>query len=177
MYAQALSRVNPWQLPGTWWDAWLAPTVPTRSLSRFKFQTQRAHETAFTVGDSALLIRNITTEDISAYVGVSGDDNRVHTDAAFAASTAFKGCIAQGMLSASGFGAIFGHEYPGQGTIYLSQNLVFKKAVRPGDEVVYDVELEDIRDSRAGRIGMFACRAFVREELLVIEGSATLLLP
>ena len=66
-------------------------------------------------------------EDVNRFAEVTGDNNPVHTDAAFAAKTMFKKPIMHGMLGASLFSKVFGTLFPGEGTIYLKQSLSFLK--------------------------------------------------
>ncbi|MDO8458822.1 MAG: MaoC/PaaZ C-terminal domain-containing protein, partial [Burkholderiaceae bacterium] len=53
------------------------------------------------VGMSATFSKTITEADIVLFAGVSGDTNAIHINEEYAATTAFKGRIAHGMLSAS----------------------------------------------------------------------------
>ena len=53
------------------------------------------------VGMTATFAKTITEADIVLFAGVSGDNNAMHINEEFAASTVFKGRIAHGMLSAS----------------------------------------------------------------------------
>ena len=53
------------------------------------------------IGQSVEHTRVVGESDIAAFAAVSGDDNPVHLDAAFAATTPFKERIAHGMLTAS----------------------------------------------------------------------------
>ena len=69
-----------------------------------------------TIGQHAESLKTVTQADIQAFADLSGDHNPVHLDAAFAATTAFKGVIAHGMLSAAFISAILGTELPGEGT-------------------------------------------------------------
>ena len=66
-------------------------------------------------------------EEVNRFAEVTGDNNPVHTDAAFAAKTMFKKPIMHGMLGASLFSKVFGTLFPGEGTIYLKQSLGFLK--------------------------------------------------
>ena len=66
---------------------------------------------------------------------MSGDNNAIHTNEEFAATTIFKGRIAHGMLSASVISAAIANKLPGPGAIYMSQNLRFRAPVRAGDTV------------------------------------------
>ena len=68
-----------------------------------------------------------TQDDVNRFAQVTGDNNPVHTDAAFAATTMFKRPIMHGMLGASLFSKVFGTLFPGEGTIYLKQSLSFLK--------------------------------------------------
>jgi len=52
------------------------------------------------VGQSADLVRTVGEADIIAFAAVTGDNNPVHLDAEFAATTSFGERIAHGMLSA-----------------------------------------------------------------------------
>jgi len=64
-------------------------------------------------------------EDVAAFARVTGDTNPLHLDADYAATTAFKRPIIHGMLGASVFTKVLGTEYPGYGSIYVSQTLGF----------------------------------------------------
>ena len=87
------------------------------------------------VGMTATFAKTITEADIVMFAGVSGDNNAMHINEEFAASTAFKGRIAHGMLSASVISAAIANKLPGPGTIYMQQSLAFKAPVRAGDTV------------------------------------------
>lgn len=101
------------------------------------------------LGMSATFAKTITEADIVLFAAVSGDNNAVHINEEFAQSTAFKGRIAHGMLSASVISAAIAGRLPGPGTIYLGQNLRFKAPVRPGDTVHASVTVtEMIADKR-----------------------------
>ena len=51
------------------------------------------------VGDRAEIRRVASEADIAGFVDAVGDDNPIHSDAAFAAATRFKGRIAPGMAA------------------------------------------------------------------------------
>jgi 3-hydroxybutyryl-CoA dehydratase len=87
------------------------------------------------VGQSARRARTVTEADFTAFAAVTGDQNPVHMDEAYAAGTQFKGRIAHGMLSAGYISAVIGVDLPGPGAIYLSQSRRFRRPVRIGDTV------------------------------------------
>src|SRR3954462_1582136 len=96
------------------------------------------------VGMSAAFAKTITEADIVMFGGVSGDNNAIHINEEFAASTVFKGRIAHGMLSASVISAAIANKLPGPGTIYMSQSLRFRAPVRAGDTVRATVTVKEL---------------------------------
>ena len=121
------------------------------------------------VGMSATFAKTITEADIVLFAAVSGDNNAVHLNEAFAQTTAFKGRIAHGMLSASVISAAIAGRLPGPGTIYLGQNLRFKAPVRPGDTVHATVTvIEVMPDKRRVKLETVCTVA----GKVVIEGDA-----
>lgn len=101
------------------------------------------------IGMSAMRRNVVTREHIVAFAELSGDQNPVHLDDVFAATTPFKGVIAHGMLSAGFISAVLGNDLPGAGAVYMGQTLSFRGPVRPGDEVVTTVTVKEmVRDKR-----------------------------
>lgn len=87
----------------------------------------------FVVGETAKIVHTITAEDISKFVELTGDDNPLHVSREFAEKTSFKGIVAHGMLGASFISTIVGKKLPGEGALWLSQNIEFLLPVRIGD--------------------------------------------
>lgn len=124
------------------------------------------------VGMSAVFSKTITEADIVLFAGVSGDNNALHTDDEFAASSPFGGRVAHGMLTASLISAALANRLPGPGTaIYISQQLNFRAPVRPGDTVHASVTVRHI-DIARHRVTM-ATVCHVRNEV-VLDGEALL---
>ena len=126
------------------------------------------------LGMRASYARTVTIEDIEAYAELSGDDNPVHLDEEFAASTQFQGCIVHGMLSAGFISKVLGTQMPGHGSIYLSQTLRFRASVRPGDTVDAQARITALDEER--RRVTLECIWKVGETI-VIEGEALVLVP
>ncbi len=74
--------------------------------------------------------------DVERFAEVTGDVNPVHLDPDYAATTPFRKPILHGFLSASVFSKIFGTVFPGPGTIYMSQEMTFKRPMYPGERYV-----------------------------------------
>jgi 3-hydroxybutyryl-CoA dehydratase len=121
------------------------------------------------IGMTATRRNVVTRENIVAYAELSGDQNPVHLDDAFAATTQFKGVIAHGMLSAGYISAVLGNDLPGMGTVYMGQSLSFRGPVRPGDEVVTTVTVKDIVRDKRRVILTTVCRI---GEKVVLDGEA-----
>lgn len=101
------------------------------------------------VGQSAETVHTVTEADIVAFAAVSGDENPLHLDETYAATTTFKGRIAHGMLGASYISAILGNDLPGPGSVYMNQSLRFRRPIRIGDVVTTRVSVAAIDDAKA----------------------------
>jgi 3-hydroxybutyryl-CoA dehydratase len=121
-------------------------------------------------GMSASFAKTITEADIVLFAGVSGDNNAVHTNEEFAATTAFGGRIAHGFLTASVISAAVANRLPG--TIYLGQQLRFRSPVRPGDTVHATVTVKSIDATKARAVLDTVCRV---RGTVVIDGEATVM--
>ena len=120
-------------------------------------------------GMTATFSKTITEADIVLFAGVSGDNNAVHLNEEFAASSPFGGRIAHGFLTASVISAAVANRLPGPGTVYLGQQLRFKAPVRPGDTVHATVTVESVDTARARAVLATVCRV---RDTVVIEGEA-----
>lgn len=126
------------------------------------------------IGMEARLERRVEEADVIAFAAVSGDDNPVHLDAAYAAQTPFKERIAHGMLSASYISALLGAHLPGPGAIYISQTLQFKRPVKLGALVEARVAVIGLDADKAR--ATFACVCSV-DGKSVLEGEAVVMAP
>ncbi|MCE7058448.1 MaoC family dehydratase [Dyadobacter sp. CY343] len=67
----------------------------------------------------------ITQEEVQRFADLTGDNNPIHLDAEYAATTNFKRPIIHGMLGATVFTKVLGTQFPGFGSIYVKQTLEF----------------------------------------------------
>lgn len=126
------------------------------------------------MGQSAELIRIIAEEDIQKFGELSGDFNPVHFDEEWAKQTIFKSRIAHGLLSATYISTAIGMHLPGPGTIYLGQNLSFRRPVRIGDTITTRVEVIKKDDEKQRITLKTTCTN--QEGKLVIDGEAVVML-
>lgn len=100
------------------------------------------------VGDHAMLQHRFSLDDIRAFAALSGDRNEIHLNEAAARRAGFEGPVVHGILVASLLSRILGTILPGPGTVYLGQELTFRRPVYPGREVSAAVEVLGVRDDK-----------------------------
>lgn len=125
-------------------------------------------------GMSESYSQTITDADVKSFAGISGDRNPVHMDEEYAASSRFGKRIAHGLLSTSFFSALFGTKLPGEGCVYVSQSVNFRKPVYVGDTVVATIEVKSV-DIKKRRV-FFDTYCKVGKSK-VITGSAEIYVP
>jgi acyl dehydratase len=79
---------------------------------------------------------------------MTGDLNPLHYDAQLAARTPFKRLIVQGGVTSGLLNAIVAEDLPGPGSVFLSVEWRFVKAVSVGDRIVGRVEVVSVRDDK-----------------------------
>ena len=92
------------------------------------------------IGDSAEFTKVITADMIKAFSEISGDTNPVHLDEEYAKGTVFKERIAHGILVTGLISRVLGCQLPGEGAIYVSQEVKFLRPVKIGDTITAQVE-------------------------------------
>lgn len=100
------------------------------------------------VGQKAQITRKFTERDVGQYSELSMDFNPVHLDPDFAAQSMFGQRIVHGMLVSSLFSGLLGKHLPGEGTIYLGQDIKFKKPVYLDQNITATVEVIEVRDDK-----------------------------
>ena len=129
---------------------------------------------ALSVGQQAAFEKTVEERDVQLFAAVSGDNNPVHLDAAFAAETMFKERIAHGMFSGALISAAVACELPGPGTIYIGQSMRFTAPVKLGDTLT--VRLEILEKLPKFRVRV-ATRVFNQNDELEVDGEAEILAP
>ncbi|MFT4174724.1 MAG: MaoC/PaaZ C-terminal domain-containing protein [Rhodocyclaceae bacterium] len=127
------------------------------------------------LGDSASLARTLTQDDIALFAALSGDVNPAHLDQAYADATPFKGLIAHGMICGALISTLLGTRLPGPGTIYVTQQLQFRRPVRPGDRI--EVTLRCVDKIDAKRRIRFECECRNQAGEVVTLGTAEVIAP
>jgi len=114
-----------------------------------------------------------TQSDVVKFAEVTGDHNPVHLDEAYAAQTNFRKPIMHGFLSGSIFSKVFGTVYPGIGTIYLEQQMIFKRPMFVDTE--YTAHFKILQADSEKGILLIECRLVDETKKVCLEGNAKLL--
>lgn len=101
-----------------------------------------------------------TQDEFNAFAEVSGDDNAIHVDTAFAARTAFGRTVSHGMLIYSKLWGLMQRHRPG--SRQKSQTLMFPNPTFAGEEIMLS-----INEISPGRMKMRAVRTADGAEVLV----------
>lgn len=99
------------------------------------------------IGESASLSRTLSKDDIALFAIMSGDVNPAHLDESYAETSMFHRIIGHGMWSGALVSAVIGTRLPGPGTIYLGQDLRFRKPVGLGDTITVTVTAREKRQA------------------------------
>lgn len=127
------------------------------------------------VGDAVFMTKKIVDEDIRLFAKVSGDENPIHLDEAYAATTRFKHRIAHGHYVASMFSTLLGTQLPGQGSIYLSQSIKYMAPVYMNDDIKAEVKVVEINEER-NRVTL-ETTAYNQDGTVVVKGVAEIMPP
>ena len=127
---------------------------------------------AYKVGDKEVVKKVFTSEEVELFAILSTDKNPVHLDDAYSANTIFKKRIVHGFLVGSLISAILGNKMPGNGSIYLSQTMNFKRPVYLDDEVTCVVEIMEIIAEKS--LYKLNTNCYNSKNEIVIEGNAVI---
>ncbi len=127
------------------------------------------------IGETASLVRLVRAEDVKLFAAESGDVNPAHLDPHYAATDTFGHIVIHGMWTAGLISTLLGTKLPGPGTIYLDQDLHFRKPVAPGDTVTANVTVQEKRAERG--IVLFDTRCTNQHGEEVLTGIATVIAP
>ena len=101
-------------------------------------------EFSYKEGDGFLFERFISVDDVKQFAEVVGDSNPIHLDEGFAEVSFFKKRIVHGAFLAGLISKILGVDFPGTGTVYISQNTVFKRPVYVDSSVRVEVKVTQV---------------------------------
>ena len=122
-------------------------------------------------GMTASFTTTVTEEWFDHFLAVSGDDNPLHTDAAFAAECGYEGRVLYGMCTAALYSRLAGAYLPGKYCLLQECEASFVKPVFAGDVLTVTGTVKEV-DERFSRIRL---RADIRNQKGEKVSRATLL--
>ncbi|MCM1236717.1 MAG: MaoC family dehydratase [Ruminococcus flavefaciens] len=117
----------------------------------------------------------VSSEMVEVFAKVTGDDNPIHLDEEYANKSYFKKRILHGMLMGGFISKIIGMNLPGEGTIYLSQELKFLNPAYVGEEIIVRIEvIKKIMDTNR-LVLKTVCKSL--DGKILVDGTAMVLPP
>lgn len=126
----------------------------------------------FYVGQSASLKKVFGSDEVKAFAKLSLDSNPIHLDEAYAEQSRFGRRIVHGFFVGSLISAVFGTVLPGEGAIYLHQEMNFRKPVFHGEEITATVVVTNIKQEKS--VVCFDTKCENERGEIVIDGNAVL---
>jgi 3-hydroxybutyryl-CoA dehydratase len=126
------------------------------------------------IGDSAEISKLMSPDMVKAFAEISEDFNPVHLDENYASKSRYKKQIIHGLMATSLFSGLFGTKLPGEGCVYKSQNIIFKRAIYIGDTVTARVEVTNVDIKK--KLLLFSTCCFVKGKIM-IYGNSEIFIP
>jgi len=130
---------------------------------------------SFQEGDQFKWEKYISADDVRKFAEIVGDLNPIHLDEDFAKKSFFKKRIVHGAFLAGLISKVLGMDFPGQGTVYISQNSVFKRPVYVDAKVSVEVRVTQVIAEK--RRLVLDTNIVNSSDELCLAGSATVWLP
>ena len=130
------------------------------------------------IGDQLPRVERLIDQDqVERYAKASGDFNPVHIDHEFAKRSQFGRTIAHGMLIAASISEVMTTAFKMDWLCSGRMRLRFKAPVYPGDTIVAQGEIKDIRERAGKREAICSVDVRKNDGELVISGEATVSVP
>lgn len=126
------------------------------------------------VGEFAEITKHMSFEMVTAFAVISEDFNPIHLDADYASKSRYKKQIIHGLMASSLFSGLFGTELPGEGCVYKSQNIRFKRPIYVGDNVTARVKVTSVDVTK--KVILFSTCCFVNGKVM-IDGESEIFVP
>lgn len=128
----------------------------------------------YNIGDKFQKIVELTGSLIDNYCTAVGEKNPIHLDEQFAKAMLFETRVVPGMLLGSLIASVIGNDFPGTGTIYLSQSIKFFHPAYVNDVLKINVELKEIK--RNGWL-VLKTECLNQSDKTILTGEATVKAP
>ena len=130
--------------------------------------------TDISVGDFVEIKKKMTLDMVKSFASISEDFNPIHLDEKYAVNSRYKRRVVHGLIAVSLFSGLFGTKMPGEGCVYKSQNIRFKRVIYIGDVVMARVEVTHVSIEK--KVTTFTTRCFVSGKVM-IDGESEIFVP
>ena len=122
------------------------------------------------LGDNYNELFSYTQNEVDIFAKISGDLNPLHIDEEFAKNSIFGQRIIHGYLGTSIFSKVFAMNFPGEGSIYLKQDLKFFKPMFTVEKYRANfVIIEHLKDKHRA---LFQTNIYDSKNNLIVKGEA-----
>lgn len=126
------------------------------------------------IGQSFSYKRFLSEEDVRTFAELTGDDNPIHLDAAYAEETRFGKRIVHGVLLLGIISKVLGRDFPGHGSVAVALSCRFLRPVPVGSEITVEIRIaEKIEKHRHVKARVYV----YLENKTVLGGEATFIPP
>lgn len=126
------------------------------------------------VGQSFSTERFLSTDDVRTFADISGDDNPIHVDEEYAATTRFGKPIVHGVLLMGIVSKVLGRDFPGHGSVAVAISCKFLRPVPVNSTITVEVKIaEKIEKRRHIRAKVYV----YLDGKMAVGGEATLIPP
>lgn len=128
--------------------------------------------TKIQVGDTYSENVKFHQDQIDMFAKISGDCNPLHINPDYAAKTPFGRPIVHGFFAGAVFSKVFGTEWPGEGTVYMYQDMTFRAPVFVEKDYIAKFLVEEVNEEK--HRGLIKCALEDLEGHVLMEGHAKL---
>lgn len=125
------------------------------------------------VGDHYEEKVRFTQANVDKFAEISGDNNPIHINPEYAAKTPFGKPIVHGFFAGAVFSKVFGTQWPGEGTIYMFQDMAFRAPVFVENDYVAKFEIIEVNEEK--HRGVIKCTLEDADGRQLIIGQAKLM--
>ena len=125
------------------------------------------------LGMTAQVTKAFSDKDVLMFADLSTDNNPLHVDEEAASKGMFGKRVVHGILVSSLISSVLGTKLPGEGTVYLGQELRFRRPVFLNDEITAVVEVIELKPEKC--IAIFKTTCINQHGDEVITGTATVM--